>query len=260
MPSRRSNPRPTLLLALGVSVITLTWVSPAGADTMFITDFAKNGNMQNTLQSSFPSGLFTANNSFHTRFNITSDANGDNFAQLFGNDGQIFHPGSYTVNVGVAGVTDVYTLMNAYAPTRGLTLSTVEFVGSGGADEVFALVNGTDVRDFFRGGFANTINGTTTQNAFEIDNVQGGAGTGNSHTGAVDTYLIDEQHFVLDPSFASQTLQEILYTYPGNAGTPILEGVTVQTAAPGTVPEPSSLILCAVGALGMAGYAWRRRR
>jgi hypothetical protein len=85
-----------------------------------------------------------------------------------GSNGQLFSPGSFTVNVGVAGVTDVYTLMNAYAPTSGFALTTVEFIGSGGADQTFTLVNGVDVRDYFQGAFANTINGTTTQQAFSV--------------------------------------------------------------------------------------------
>ncbi|HKA01686.1 MAG TPA: hypothetical protein VKE70_34470 [Candidatus Solibacter sp.] len=40
------------------------------------------------------------------------------------------------------------------------------------ADQRFALINGTDIRDFYQGSFANTINGTTTKEVFRIDNVQ----------------------------------------------------------------------------------------
>src|SRR4051794_10499009 len=140
------------LLAAGVAIAGLGGASQAHTGLTFITDFSKNGNMQNNLQSSFPSGVFTPNNSFLTSFDITSDTNGNNFAQLFGTGG-IFTAGTYSVNVNVSGVTDVYTLMNAYAPQGGQTLDTVEFIGTGGADQTFSLDNGTDVRDFYRGGF-----------------------------------------------------------------------------------------------------------
>jgi hypothetical protein len=157
------------------------------------------------------------------------------------------------VNVGVAGVTDVYTLMNAYAPTTGATLTTVEFVGSAGADQTFTLVNGVDVRDYFQGSFANTINGTTTQQAFSVFG-PGGVGGVN---GVVGTFVLDEQHFALNSAFATQTLQQIVYTYTGAEGNPILSGVTVATSA---VPEPTSAMLMGIGIAVAMGAGWRRRR
>ena len=186
---------------------------PARADFTFITDFAKNGNLQ-ALQSTYPGGIFNPSNGLGASFNITSDANGNNFEQLSGSNGQLFSPGSFTVNVGVAGVTDVYTLMNAYAPTSGATLTTVEFVGSAGADQTFTLVNGVDVRDYFQGSFANTINGTTTQQAFSVF----GPGYVGGVNGVVGTFVLDEQHFALNSAFATQTLQQIVYTYSGAGG------------------------------------------
>jgi hypothetical protein len=224
---------------------------PARADLTYITDFAKNANLQ-SLQSTYPSGIFTPSNGLGASFNITSDANGNNFEQLSGSNGQLFSPGSFTVNVGVAGVTDVYTLMNAYAPTSGATLTTVEFVGSAGADQTFTLVNGVDVRDYFQGSFANTINGTTTQQAFSVF----GPGLVNGVNGVVGTFVLDEQHFALSSAFATQTLQQIVYTYSGAEGNPILAGVTVATA----VPEPSSVVLVGLGAAVASGAVWRRRR
>jgi hypothetical protein len=228
--------------------------SPAQADLVFITDFSKNANLQSLLQADYPSGIFTPSNGLGASFNITSDLNGNNFEQLSGTNGQLFSPGSFTVNVGVAGVTDAYTLMNAYAPTSGATLTTVEFIGSAGADQTFTLVNGVDVRDYFQGSFANTINGTTTQQAFSVF----GAGNVGGLTGVVGTFVLDEQHFALNSAFATQTLEDIVYTYSGAEGTPILAGVSVVTIS--SVPEPSSVTLMGLGAAVVMGAAWRRRR
>src|SRR5262249_31018866 len=89
--------------------------------------------------------------------------------------------------------------------------------------------NGTDTRDFFQGSFANTINGTTTQNAFSVSGVQDAGGTGNVNTGATGTYNIDEQVFNLSAAFATQTLTTIKITGLGG-GTPILLGLTAVAA------------------------------
>ena len=105
------------------------------------------------------------------------------------------------------------------------------------------------------GVYSNTINGTTTRNAFTVTG-QGAAGTGNVATGAYGTYVIDEQQFVLSSAFATQTLQQITYTYTGTSGTAILEGLSVLTA----VPEPPSVILLGAGlAVASTSLAKRRR-
>jgi hypothetical protein len=235
--------------ALGALIATS---GPARADLTYITDFSKNANLQ-SLQATYPSGIFSPSNGLGASFDITSDLDGNNFEQLSGTNGQLFSPGSFTVNVGVAGVTDAYTLMNAYAPTTGGTETTVEFIGSAGADQTFTLVNGVDVRDYFQGSFANTINGTTTQQAFSVF----GAGAVGGASGVIGTFVLDEQHFALNSAFATQTLERIVYTYTGAEGTPILAGVSVATSA---VPEPSSVALMGLGAAIVMGTAWRRRR
>jgi hypothetical protein len=188
---------------------------------VFVTNFAKTNDIQTGLIAQFPTGVFDAADAWGTPFDITSNASGDNF-----NDAG----GVVTINTSIQDVTDVYTLMNAYAPTSGDDLATVEFVATDGTTETFTLVNGNQVRDFFQSNHANTINGVTTENAFTINNVQGAAATGNVTTGDTGTYNIDEQDFALDDAFASKTLSKIVITETG-ASTPILLGVTAQTAA-----------------------------
>jgi hypothetical protein len=78
------------------------------------------------------------------------------------------------------------------------------------------------VRDWYQGTAANSINGTTTQNAFTVTNTNEAFGYG--------THLIDEQDFHLSSAFATQTLQQVIITALGN-GTPILLGMTAQSTS-----------------------------
>src|SRR6202012_814129 len=111
------------------------------------------------------------------------------------------------------------------APPPGETLATVEFIGTGGADEIFNLVDGVNIRDFYKGSYANTINGTTTQNAFTFANIVGGASSNNVANGLYGTYVVDEQNFPLSSAFANQTLTEIKVTAVGASGQPLLLGM-----------------------------------
>ncbi|HWB53663.1 MAG TPA: dockerin type I domain-containing protein [Tepidisphaeraceae bacterium] len=201
-------------------------IHEAYASDTFI-DFSKTNNIQSALISQFSSGLFNAANSSATPFDIMADVNNHNCY-----DGG----GTLIINTSVHAARDIYTLINAYAPSPGAHLATVEFIGSAGADEIFTLVNGVDVRDFYLGSWANSINGTTTQNAYEISNVQGGAGTGNVLTGLNGTYHVDEQFFHLLPAFLTQTLTQIKLTALGG-GTPVLLGVTAAPAVLGDIND-----------------------
>lgn len=230
-------------LGLAAALVGLAALRPASAQSYTaITDFAKNGNIQKNLQASFPSGAFTANNSFNTPFQITSDTNGNNF-DAFGSGNAL------TINnIGLFGVSDVYTLINAYGPNNGSQIASVEFLGSGGADQTFSLFAGTQVRDFYQGGYANSINGTTTQNAYSVVG-PGAAGTGDVNTGAYGTYVVDEQDFHLDPSFTTQTLNSIKITAMN--GSPIVLGVTAAAPVPEASTTASLALLLALSLGGM---------
>jgi len=136
------------------------------------------------------------------------------------------------IPVGVFGVKKVYTMIQGYGPHTGDKILDVEFKGSGGAYQDFPLIVGAHVRDFFESGFSLTINNTTTQRAFEFIG-HGGAYTDNVDTGPRGFYDFDEQEFVLNPSFASQTLESITFTRHTTYGTPFILAITaVDSVAP----------------------------
>ena len=88
------------------------------------------------------------------------------------------------------------------------------------------MIAGTDIRDFCQNFFANTINNTTTRNAFAVNHVRDSCGTGNVNTGLVTDYRVDEISFILPTAFATQTLSTITVV-PSDAGRPLVLGVTV---------------------------------
>ena len=147
----RSNRSLFALTAL--SLIGLAAAPPANAGgNTFITNFAKNGNLHSNLNAQYPSdGIFSPGVFGGVSFDITANGIGNDFAG-------ITNGAPANISVGVYGVTDVYTLINGFAPTANQTGATVTFTGSAGATQTFTLVNGTDVRDFYQGNFANTIN------------------------------------------------------------------------------------------------------
>ncbi len=127
--------------------------------------------------------------------------------------------------------------MNAYGPPAGVQIGTIEFVGSRGATRTFPLMAGQNIRDFYHGQFANTLNngipGVYALNAFQLrrsTNCLGGGGTGDVDTGSPGTYVVDEQEFVLGAELASQTLVRIVITNTHDDGSvPILLGITARS-------------------------------
>ncbi len=222
-----------------------TWPTQGQGSYLYITNFTKNGNIQQNLIEQFPTNLWVATNSLATPFDILTNSSGYNFYAT--------SSGPLSVDVLIPGATTVYTMMNAYSPGGG-TVATVEFQGDAGASQTFSLTGGVGIRDFFQGSFVNTINGTTTVNAFEAFNVQGAAGTGNVNTGLTGNYVIDEQVFALDASFLTQNLTNV--TVAGNGdGTPIILGITALSVAAYitgvTQSVTTNLTISAIG--GVAG-------
>ena len=120
---------------------------------------------------------------------------------------------TFTIQTNVAGPTVVYTLMNSQFGTFGADIATIEFKGAHGADATFELVEGTNIRDHFNGGFNNVIDPSIPSATFVGSNG--------------DTVRLDRQEFVLPASFADDTLTQIIFTgHGGSEGNAFLAGVT----------------------------------
>jgi hypothetical protein len=207
-----------MTLKLTVLIIVSKAFLPPGCSAQnfaFMNTFAKNGNIQSNLIKQFPTGYWKSTNSLATLFDIASDGTNNFYA--------VTSP--LVINTFIPQADRVYTLLNAYSPGTG-AVATIEFIGDGGADQTNTFNGGVDLRDFYQGAFINTINGTTTQNAFTVSNVRGAGGTGDVNTGLVGNYVIDEQAITLNPAFHNQNLIQIKLSGKGN-GTPILLGMTV---------------------------------
>ena len=77
----------------------------------------------------------------------------------------------------------------------------------------------------------------------------GAGGSGNSATGAYNTYDLVEQSYVLDSALADQQLASVTITT--DSGTPLLLGATA------VVPEPGTLWLVGLGVVAV--LIFRRR-
>jgi hypothetical protein len=138
---------------------------------------------------------------------------------------------TYSIPVGVFGVTSADTLINSSAGACGTSIGELDFVGVS-STYIYPLTEGTNVRDHFNGGFCNTVT-----------NVAGTASFG----GGADRF--DMQQIVLPASFATDTLQRIDFKGFGQglAGSPFLAAAAVNTSSP--VPEPATWPLAAVALL-----------
>ena len=198
-------------------------------------NFTKNSDIQTQLISQFPTGQYDPSDAgmynnpdltYKTPFSIKSDSNNNNF--------YAFGTASSAQNVfgtlNLANVTDFYGLIAAYHPSGG-TIGSFEFIGTDASghslEQNVSLVEGQDVRDFYDGSFANSINGTTTQNAFQVNNTVDGGGSGNTSNGDEGTYRIDELGVHFATPFA--TLTSILYT-ASSGDNLLLLGATTQSA------------------------------
>ena len=160
------------------------------------------------------------------------------------------------ITVSIPNAANVYTLMNTFFGTTSVAVS-VEFKGTGGADQTFNLTGGTDIRDWNNANWTNTINGTTTQEWFASSN-------GNDR--------FDAQQFALSSAFLGQTLTDIIFTAGLDTGLiidgndifgslPWVQAINVESVeSTSTTPLPATLPLFAtgLGALGLLG--WRRKR
>jgi hypothetical protein len=149
------------------------------------------------------------------------------------------HPDTYTIAVGQADVTTVYTIANSAFGVYGYDIGTLTFNGSGGATYTYTYHEGTTIRD----------HATTSYNDIATDLYA----TKNYGDGD----HLDVQQILLPAAFGTQTLTSITFTAFNSAdGDPFLAAITTATA---TVPEPASWALMIIG-LGGLGAALRGQR
>lgn len=147
------------------------------------------------------------------------------------------HSDSYSIPIGGAGVTTVYTVMNSAFGVAPFTIGSLTFTGSGGASYVYDLTEGDNIRDH-----ATTFYNDSAPNIFATKDFGGG-----DH--------LDVQKIVLPSIFASQILTNVTFNALDNGnGDPFLAAITTSTVS--AVPEPSTwaMLLLGFAGLGFAGY------
>ena len=112
---------------------------------------------------------------------------------------------SFEITPNVFGVSRVYTIINTLRGTPGpAAFGEVEFIGSQGASFSYPLVGNIDVRDYFFGGFTNSI---STQRTVNVAN----AGAGLNNAVRYDMQVID-----LPSAFWQQRLITVKFRDTGN--------------------------------------------
>jgi hypothetical protein len=172
-------------------------------------------------------------------FELDSNSVGQDFAQI-GNPGggPYTGPNPLTIAIGVNSVSKVYALMSSYT---GQSFS-ITFTGTGGSE----AFNNIFIPDFNGGSINSCIPGLCVQTVYTVNDV-GGGGTGNSATGAVNTYDLTEVSFDLNAALAAGELTSATIT--SNGYEIVLFGLTTvsQGPIPSPAPEPGSLLLLGGG-------------
>ncbi|HTR39118.1 MAG TPA: hypothetical protein VMH80_24750 [Bryobacteraceae bacterium] len=147
---------------------------------------------------------------------------------------------TFSLNVGLFGVTSAFTLINTAFGVCGTTVGAVEFVGSS-TTYTYDLTEGNNVRDHYNGYYCNGIGLSDRMIYFGFDR-------------------LDRQSIVLPDAFAHETLESIVFESFGQGvgGAPFLAAITLDPAS-NAVPEPVTWPLGLIALLAMP-LVHRRRR
>lgn len=195
--------RARVLLTLG----SLLWLGLASgtsnAQTYFPVAFSHNAQ----LATGFPTGAVTLGG---VPFVIPES--GLNYWNSESAGGP--NPRALDIYTNRYGVTRVFTIINTFWGKTGGPFASLEFFGDNGAYHKKDLYGNTDIRDFNKSTWTNSINGTTTINVF--DNA---------------TWRLDRQRIDLPAAFASQALVRIRLSDSGATDfqRAFLVGVTVES-------------------------------
>ena len=219
-----------------VIAVFLVLVGPALADYTTLTLPTVNADIRTWTSGSNYNSLFPSNQTWNgVPFSLALNGGYDVFYPVAG------QPSTLQIPVNVFGVTNAYTIINSSWGAYGVTIGKIEFFGSDGAYYSMNLVEGTNVRDHYTGGYNNVIDNINAISAF---------------TGATGA-ILDMQLYSLPATFSDEYLNYILFTSnvlgQSSGGNPFIAAATVSAESQNQVPEPTTMLLLGLGLVGLAG-------